>query len=265
MRWSRISGISITAFSLSPSLSKSRPLTTGEPLMASESGDDPPPKPADLAGWQQAVTDGRLDQFRLEDIVAAIQDLHPNTGRSVLNALARHLSDAVIRTLRGWVGTNYPNQGWDIIYRVHSELFVAILQPESKDGKGLRLAFGPRLKFRMKDAIRAESRAFRHTATPEKSTLVSSGEDAEDTLQNLAATPSEEQIEQEQIEVDMFLEANVNDERKRLAFHLYMNGTPAKSKKTDSIAAALGITDQTARAWIKEVQAILKSKVGDGV
>lgn len=230
--------------------------------MATNSGDDPPPKSNDLAGWQKADSEGRLGRFRLEDIVAAFQDLDPTTGRSVRNSLARHLNDAVIGNLRQIVGANHPNEGWDIIYRVHSAIFVAILQPASADGKALRVAFVPRLKFRLKDALVVEHRAFRHDAPPEKCTVASCEEAAEDTLQNLQAP--NQHLEQ-QIEVDRILEANIPDERKRLAFRLFMNGVPAKSKKTNSIAAALGITDKTAGAWIKEVQEILKSKVGDGI
>ena len=240
--------------------------------MATTSGDDPPPpKSTDLAGWQQAISDGLLRKFRLEDIVAAFQDLEPKAGRSVRNSLARHLNDSVIGILRQSVGNNHPNEGWDIIHRVHSAVFEAILKPASADGKAMREAFIPRLKFRLKDALIVEYRAFRHEADSERDPLASPGEldasdlaeaGAPDTLQNLRAP---RHYLEEQLDVDRLLEANIHDERKRLAFRLFMDGVPAKSKKTDSIAKALGITDKTARAWIKEVQEILKSKVGDGI
>jgi hypothetical protein len=38
---------------------------------------------------------------------------------------------------------------------------------------------------------------------------------------------------------------------------------PFKSKKSDSIAKALGIDEKTARQWIEEIQALLKEKIGD--
>ena len=67
----------------------------------------------------------------------------------------------------------------------------------------------------------------------------------------------------EQIDVDRFLEENIKDGQKRLAFRLFMDGLPFKSKKYDSIAKALGIDEKTARLWIEETKAQLKEKIGD--
>lgn len=66
---------------------------------------------------------------------------------------------------------------------------------------------------------------------------------------------------QEQIYVNSLLEENIPDPRKQLAYRLYMDGIPAKSKKTLSIASALGIEESTARRWIEETNEILKAKV----
>lgn len=66
---------------------------------------------------------------------------------------------------------------------------------------------------------------------------------------------------QEQIYVNSLLEEHIPDPRKRLAYRLYMDDIPAKSKKTPSIASALGIDESTVRCWIKEINEILKAKV----
>ena len=245
--------------------------------------DEPPPKSDDLAGWRRAITEERLRQFRLEEIVAAIQDLGPLADPAVINPLAKHLSDAVLRKLRALVGKNHPNEGQDIIDRVHFTIFEAILQPSSPDGKGLRKAFIPRLKFRMRDAIAKEGRAFRnHAAKSPRSNQDgtspdSIGEDPSDDLQstnsatighdcalfNLAAP--EQHIDQE-IYVAEILET-IPDIRKRLAFRLFINGYKCKSSvaepTVETIAEAVGISEKTARVWIKEVKKLLEEKVGD--
>ena len=60
-----------------------------------------------------------------------------------------------------------------------------------------------------------------------------------------------------------FLAENIKDDRKRLAFRLYMDDVPFKSKRHHSIAKALGIDEKTARLWIEEIKAQLKEKIGD--
>lgn len=114
------------------------------------------PKSTDLEGWRQAISQGSLPTFRLEDLVAALQDLGPLTDPHVRNPLAKHLSNAMTGLLRRLVGPNHPNQGDDIIYRVHGQLFEALVKPGSADGKGLRQAFTARVSFRVKDAIALE-------------------------------------------------------------------------------------------------------------
>ncbi len=262
--------------------------------METITGEDPPPKSTDLEGWGQAIADRRLGTFRLEAIVAAIQDLGPTVDKNVRNALAKHLSDSMIGMLRWAVGFNHPNQGEDIIYRVHFELFEALLDPGSADGQGLRDAFGPRVMFRVKDAIAVE---FRHVRIPLKAKIKKS-----DQAKKIADTKVDEigrllrptepkglaedaglwdgeeagsrnsnrdltllngvRDADEQIDVERVL-ANVKNYKKRLAFRLYMDDVPFKSKKGNSIAKALDISDKTAEHWIEEVQNLLKSKVGE--
>jgi len=62
----------------------------------------------------------------------------------------------------------------------------------------------------------------------------------------------------ETINVQQILD-RIPDWRKRLAFRLYLEGLSHGSERVGvpSIASALGITDKTARKWVKEVQDLL--------
>ena len=115
--------------------------------MDSPTDEEPLPGPTDLEGWRRAAASGRFRAFRSEDIVAAIQDLGPNIQKAVLNPLVLHVSDTIVRILRHKIGRNYRNQGEDIITRAHGQLVVALFEPQSADGKGLRVAFVPRVQF----------------------------------------------------------------------------------------------------------------------
>jgi len=115
------------------------------------SAGDPPPS-TDLEGWRQAIAGGRLRKFRLETIAAAFQDLG-ETDLRVREDLAKHLSGAIIGMLRKRVDTKKPNGGEDIIFEVHEVIFVALLNPDTADGKQLRKGFGGIVNFRLKDAL----------------------------------------------------------------------------------------------------------------
>ncbi|MCD2453372.1 hypothetical protein GO003_023610 [Methylicorpusculum oleiharenae] len=68
----------------------------------------------------------------------------------------------------------------------------------------------------------------------------------------------------DQMDVDRLLKKHVPDERKRLAFRLFMDDVPYKTKRiatTHSIAEAMGVDESTARAWVKEVQETLREQV----
>jgi hypothetical protein len=183
------------------------------------------------------------------------------------------------------VGLNHPNQGADIIYRVHGQLFEALLRPKSADGKGLREAFTARVSFRIKDAIATEHRHSRIPVAAEIETPVEEQEigEAEQIVADqqhidnaVHADPDDESAPQcltpdlslldgvrdidQQIDIKRFLKV-VPDERKRLAFYLHMDGIPYGSMRGESIARALGVSKKTAKEWVKEVQETLKSKV----
>ena len=120
---------------------------------------EPPPEPTDLNGWRRALAEDRLRDFRPEAIVAAFQDLGPHTDTGVRDGLAKHLSRIIVGMLRKRVGFNRANEGKDIIFHVHGQIFEALLKPKSSDGRGLREAFGARVIFRMKTALADEKRA----------------------------------------------------------------------------------------------------------
>jgi transposase len=51
--------------------------------------------------------------------------------------------------------------------------------------------------------------------------------------------------------------ALIPDWRKRFAFRLYMEDIPYGSKKTYSIAKAVGVSSKTVEAWIDEIRRFL--------
>jgi DNA-directed RNA polymerase specialized sigma24 family protein len=263
--------------------------------MEMQSGEEAPPKSTDLDGWRQAITDDRLKAFRLEALAAAFQDLG-NRDTQVQHALAKHLSDSILKMLRKYVGFNHPNEGWDIIDRTHHLIFTALLNPKSADGRSLRVTFGSRVLFRVKDAIAAEQRERRtpDDAPPTKKKGAPEDQkdsDAECSIDiNASAERKEADLEfavvddpdigarrpivqddplademsavDEQINVKGILDC-VSDPRKRMAFHLFMDGVPYKSKKkVETIAQALGISERTAREWVKEVRQLLAEHEG---
>jgi hypothetical protein len=261
--------------------------------MDMQNGDEVPPESTDLDGWRRAIATDRLKLFRLEALASALQDLG-SRDEQVQHALAKHLSDSVLHLLRKHVGMDKPNQGEDIILRVHGDIFTALLCPNSADGRALRVAFGPRVFFRLKDAIAAEQRERRipeesNTAkkltisdednlggegevdiqtTAESADLDDEREPADDrdaghsTKHDTSLLDGVRELD-EHVNVEGILDC-VIDPRKRLAFHLYMNDIPLESKKRNvmSIAKALNISDKTAKAWVEEVRATLAEHEG---
>ncbi len=253
---------------------------------------DPPPNSDDLEGWRQAIADSRLNTFRLEAVTAAFQDLH---GRNieVRNALAKHLSESIIRILRRKVGSNHPNRGEDIILRTHGIILEALLRPTSADGRNLRKAFVPRVLFRLKDAIASEARerripdetrpavehktdGWQQTDTDENFEIPEIIASEKGNLDQESGQPKHNhgirprtpdsslfdgvRRADQQIDANRILE-RVSDPRKRLAFGLFMDEVPYQSKreKVYSIAQALGISEKTARQWVEEVRQLLEN------
>lgn len=216
--------------------------------------EEPHPDPTDLAGWRRSVRDGCFAQYPMEAVIAAIQDLDPNAESEVIGALVLHASDTILRILRGLVGKNHPNQGTDIVDDVHGQLIQAVLSPNTADGKGLREAFVPRVKFRAADAIRKDRRRCNR----------------EHSVENLDAAIEPKRADDirhtREMDGRLYVEevlSHVADDQKRLAFRLHMEGIPLHSKRTTSISAVLGVSSKTAGKWIEEVQAQLERIVGE--
>ncbi len=205
--------------------------------------------------------DGSYQRCRLEDVVVAVQDLRAQLDMPTLHALLKHLSDCMMKILRGRVGRNHANEGWDIVHDVHTVLCTALLQPQSKDGQGLRKAFTPRLEHRLRDALRSESNDKQRKAELIATARESSDGVALDGNASSSALTETDRIDEE-IDVEAALE-HIEHPRKRLAFRLFMDGVPFKSTKGPSIEKALGISERTAREWVKEAQEILKKYKGD--
>lgn len=215
--------------------------------------DEEPPDSTDLEGWRQAVADGSFRALAPEALVAAIQDLGPKCDRRVLNPLVLEASDIIQRVLRRTVGRNHNNEGIDIIDRAHRQLVTAMISPQSADGKGLRVAFFARVEMRAIDAIRAEDKISKREVADDSETEV---EDEPGQAFNPWTDVDE------RMDVERALEA-VTDDRKRLAFRLYMEGDKPYAKVGSSIAKTLRVSGKTAAKWIEEVRAILKDTIGD--
>jgi hypothetical protein len=68
--------------------------------MDHKTGEDAPPS-TDLAGWRRSVGDGCFRAFRMESVIAAIQDLGPTTDKAVMNPLVLHVSETITRVALG--------------------------------------------------------------------------------------------------------------------------------------------------------------------
>jgi hypothetical protein len=255
--------------------------------------EESPPASSDLEGWRRAVARGQLGTFRPEALYCAVQDLGPDADPRVLNPIAKRLSEIIMKMARKHVGTNKPNRGEDIILRVHEGIWISLLDPKSADGCTMRNGLGGILKFRCLDAIAVENK---HRRIPLEPTLrdVKRGEDASTVptdrtkaaeVSHLVAARDPKQTassdgflgddavaasrpaEPAQFDVMRQIESNADvkrvllriaDDRKRLAFCLFMQDMPFGSKKTDSIAKAVGISSKTAEQWIEELKALVQ-------
>jgi hypothetical protein len=217
------------------------------------STDEEAPPPDDIEAWRQAAATGALGRYLIERVVEATQTLAVGADRQIITALMAHISDEMLRWLRGFVGRNRRNRGVDIVENVHSKMIEAVLRPKSADGIGLRTAFYKRLQFRATDAIQDEMLA---------DGRYQSSDDAAVKVPETDAGAAADVIEQ-QTDVSRLLEC-ITDLRKRRAFELHMEGCPlSPGKASISIAGELGVSAKTAGEWIDEVIALLKEKIGD--
>jgi hypothetical protein len=253
-----------------------------------EEKEDSPPASSDVEGWRRAIARGQLSAFRPEDLLCAVQDLGPDTDPKVMNPIAKQLSDIIMKMARRHIGTNKPNQGQDIILLVHGGIWTSLLDKDSEDGKTMRSGLGGIVRFRCFDAIALHNRHSRIPLEPKLrdvkknenpdtvpmdprkagavSHLVSvqdpklrpeddgfSGDEAVSV--RVSADPSlfeaMRQLES-RVDVERVL-AHIADDRKRLAFRLFMEDVPNGSKRTLSIAEAVGISPKWADVWIREL------------
>jgi hypothetical protein len=256
--------------------------------------EESPPASSDLEGWRRAVARGQLGKFRPEALLCAVQDLGPDADPTVLNPIVRRLSAIIMNMARKHVGTNKPNNGLDIIDRVHTGIWSSLLDPKSEDGRTMQDGLGGIVKFRCLDAIALENKHSRIPLEPklrevkrnenpdtvptdrrkarEVSYLVPAPEPQEhgaaddgfvgdDAVSATRPVDPAHLAEMPQLEEQMDVErvlANITDDRKRQAFRLYMDGYPFGSTRTPSIAWAVGISTKTAEAWIAELIELLQ-------
>lgn len=249
--------------------------------------DDPPPSFTDLIAWRKAIETGNFRMFKPEVLVCALQEI---TDRFIREALASRLSQKMMALLRARVGRNHPNEGWDMIERVHTELLASLFDPSSADGKAMRSAFFMIVNYRIKSAIATELKHSRiPTTPPAKQSSESATEpsnqvvgESSDRNEDSAATELERKCEREEAvevddeayysgslhdpslldgvrDVDQMIDvkrilATITNEKKRLAFYLHMDNIPIHSTKGNSIAEALGVDRKTVKKWITEVQ-----------
>jgi DNA-directed RNA polymerase specialized sigma24 family protein len=253
--------------------------------MKKQSEEPTPPDPLDLDGWRRVIANGDLKRFRPEAIVAALQDIDRAADQRVTNALAKHLTHTLSGMLRKLIGPNHPNNGEDIIASAAEEVFKAVLRPHSADGRALREAFYPRVRFRAKDAIATE---YRHSRVPlvprvrepegdededdipfdttkaaELANLLHRGvapddfsdstSDDDDSGHPDTATLAVADHIGGYVDTERVL-AGITDWRKRQAFRLYMEKVPFGSKKFFAIAKAVGRSTKTVETWIEELR-----------
>lgn len=260
--------------------------------------DDPPPSFTDLNAWRKAIETGSFRRFKPEVLVCALQDIR---DRFIREILASRLSDVMMALLRSRVGGNHPNEGWDIIERVHTELLTSLVDRSSADGKAMRSAFFMIVNYRIKTAIATELKHSRIPTAPPVSQSESESEtdslrpsesaaesgdqtsgEISEVNESGAATELERKCDREEAielddeayhsgslhdpslldgvrDVDEMIDvkrilATIPNEKKRLAFYLYMDHVPIHSTKGYSIAEALGVDRKTVKKWITEVR-----------
>lgn len=198
---------------------------------------------------RRAASTGGLGRIRPEAIVAIIQRLDPRSEANLLRELVLYISDLILRLLRRRIGTQHRNEGRDMIEAAHGKLIGAVLTPGSADGAGMTKAFVKRVHFRADDEIVAERKErtrFQPPAVDEE------GQEVD---------PEDIRIPPDYAEQNAYVEellSKIEDERKRKAFRLHMEGVPAApGKGTTSISRELGISAKTAGDWIREVQDLL--------
>ena len=264
--------------------------------MDASTGEEPPPDSTDVAGWKRVVADGLLDRFPLEAIVAALQDLRLNTDLGLRNALGEEPQRQGLPAASAAGGPQSPER------RLRHHRPGARPGFRGARPTPLSRCEGPPPSFRSARPVPAQRRDRQGSArapdsgrdhgqtAQEAAPADPPGGDGQEVefddanrqsdVAEAAGPPDGDdappakarwnpalldgvRATDQQIDTDRFLAENIKDDQKRLAFRLYMDDVPFKSKKHHSIAKALGIDEKTARLWIEEIKAQLKEKIGD--
>ncbi|MGX7896050.1 hypothetical protein [Tsuneonella sp. HG222] len=216
--------------------------------------DDEPPPPADHQAWCRIVQTDQLHRFREGLIVAAIQDGFGKAGvdQRIIGKMAEYISDRMEEVIRGAVAKKpFDDEGRAVVEATHGEMVKAMLSPRSADGQALRSSFAGTLRFRATDKVRAAYKAMKRggEAPDDIGTVVDP-----DTMDDVFS------IEEQKVHVQLIL-SRVKDKGKRAAFELHMEGVPYGSDRGHSIASILGISRDTARDWVADVQVQLSKLV----
>ncbi len=213
--------------------------------------DDERPSPTDHDAWCRVVRGGQLSRFPEAKIVAAIQAQHKSAGRDqrIVDQMAEHVSDRMMRILRRAISTDFPNEGWDLVEAAHEKMLKALFLPQSPDGKGLRTAFKGTLVHRATDQARKailEKRRISYAEDP-----------------GVLATRSTElySLAEQEVHVRTMLD-RIRDPQKRQAFELHMDGVPYGGTKGKTIAAELGISADKAAKLVKDAKRQLANMIG---
>lgn len=209
------------------------------------------PEPGDTDAWLRLLQEKSLKELFIADVVAAVQKIGPNGNRRLVEGLMSHISDCIMHRLRKRIGRHFRNEGNDMIQNTHCQLIASVLKPRSADGVALRKSFWARVDSRAADAIRAETKALKREIYSEDEPQSAEPDSSS------GSNPLEDEVHAESVLM------TVTDVRKRLAFRLHMDDVPYQSKKTDSIAKALGVSAKTIEKWIGEVKQQLSDILGD--
>jgi hypothetical protein len=206
----------------------------------------------DRASWQDLIKRGKLNERRLEEIVAACRRLDPDKDERLLGQLIAHVSVVATRFLGPRINSNRPNRGKDVLENVRSGMLIAILDPEAPDGLGYETAFYAKLKQRLIDEIRREDKRLQRY---EPFAQNEEGEEIEP-ADRAMLSPEETAI--------IFDVLQRLPDEKRKAFLLRRAGFEYFSTNAEvpTISSMLDCSDKTARKWVAEAENLIRQELG---
>lgn len=207
------------------------------------------PGPADATAWAALIASGRISVCPPGCVVAALRALLTHPDQRLVDGLASHLSDVILRRLRRIIGRHHANEGEDAIIEAHDALMAAICDPTSADGAEAIANFDARVRFRGVDAVRVDMRYHR------RHPLFTLDDDGEPMMPGTTTAASSIAVEHALI--------LISDPRKRLAFRLSMEGMRV-GRGDPCVASVLGVDPKTAAKWIAEARTTLAAHLTEG-